>query len=149
MAPGSVASAQLVYSPAVLYLRAEDLGVTIEKYYEQILTMKTTTPENEAKRIAYLQFLLPAKSAAYRIADAAEAESFGDYQTALSMATAAKGDLQNIDVNPDLPPITPYNTLNIFLSEYIGRMHDEVVRQQNREINKIPAYVDRFPRLGP
>ncbi len=148
MAPGSVASAQLVYSPAMLYLRAEDLGFTIDNDYEQFLTLKTSTPENEAKRIAYLQFLFPAKNAAYHIADAAEAESFGDYQTALSMATVAKGDLQNIRPNPDLPPITPYNTLNIFLSEYIGRLNDEVVQQQNRETNKNPAYIDRFPRRG-
>ena len=34
--------------------------------------MKTSSPENEMKRIAYLQFLNSAESSAYHIADAAQ-----------------------------------------------------------------------------
>jgi hypothetical protein len=132
MVPGTSA-AQLVYSPSVLYLRAEDLGFTTEKYYDQLLGLEATRPENEAKRIAYLQFLYPAKNAAYHLADAAEAESLGDYQTALGETIAAKGYLQKIERNPDLPPITPYNTLDIFLNEYIGRMRDKVIASEMNE----------------
>ncbi len=146
MIPGST-SAQLVYSPAVLYLRAEDLGYTTENYYNLMLKTEATTPENEAKRIAYTQFLYSAKNAAYHIADAAEAESFGDYQNAQAYLQLAKGDLRNIKVNPALPPTNPYNALNVFLSEYIGRMQDKVVRQQNLELNKRPQTEDRFARL--
>ena len=55
-----------------------------------------------------------------------KSESFGDYENALSMATAAKFDLQNIEVDTDLPPTIPVNLLDIFLNEYIGRMQDKV-----------------------
>jgi hypothetical protein len=125
MVPGSM-TVQAVYSPSMVYVRAEDLGFTAEKYYDQLLKMKTSSPENETKRIVYLQFLYSVKSSAYHIADAAQAESFGDYENALSMATAAKFDLQNIEVNPDLPPTIPINLLDVFLNEYIGRMLDKV-----------------------
>jgi hypothetical protein len=143
MVPGTT-SLQPVYSPSVLYLRAEDLEYTTGQYYDQIITMKADTPENEAKRIAYLQFLYPARNAAGHIADAAEAESYGNYENALEMATLAKGDLQNIEENPALPPTTPYNTLNVFLNEYIGRMQDKVIL---REMNERLQREDRFPRL--
>ena len=132
MVPGSL-SVQAAYSPAILYLKAEDLGFTIDRYYEQALTMKANTPENEEKRIAYLQFLLPAKSAAYNIADAAAFESDGDYENALALARAAKVNLLNIEVNPDLPPTIPYNSLNVFLSDYNGRLYDKVIQQQNQQ----------------
>jgi len=56
MVPGSL-SVQAVYSPAILYLEAKDLGHTIERDYDLTLNMKTNTPETEEKRIAYLQFL--------------------------------------------------------------------------------------------
>jgi hypothetical protein len=142
MAPGT-SSAQLVYSPSILYLRAEDLGFTNEKFYDQLLTMKANTPENERRRIAYLQFLYSAGNAAYHLADAAEAESLGDYQNALDEAVAAKGYLQTIERNPDLPPITPYNTLDVFLNEYIGRMRDKIIAGK---INDRDLGGDRFPQ---
>jgi len=97
------------YSSAVLYLRAEDPGFTTENYSNEMLKTNTTTPENEAKRIAFIQFLYSAKNAAYHIADVAEAESFGDYQNALSCLQTAKGDLRNIEVNAALPPTNSYN----------------------------------------
>ena len=130
MVPGTTGH-RLTYSPTVLYLRAEDLGYTSENYYNQMLTIKADTPENEAKRIAYIQFLYTAKNAAYNIANAAEAESYGDYQGALSYLKVAKIDLQNIREDPALPPTTPYNILNTFLNEYIGRMQQDVIQQQN------------------
>jgi hypothetical protein len=143
MLPGT-SSAQLVYSPSVLYLRAEDLGYTTEKDYAQLFHMETTTPENEAKRIAYLKFLYSTQNAAYHLADAAEAESLGDYQNALDEAIVAKEYLQTIERNPDLPPITPYNTLDAFLNEYIGRMRDKVIASKigGRDLGG-----DRFPRV--
>jgi hypothetical protein len=145
MVPGSL-SVQAVYSPAILYLEAKDLGFTIERDYDQTLNMKTDTPETEAKRIAYLHFLYTAKRGANHIADAAEAESFGDYSTALAMSTAARVDLRDIKVDPDLPPTVPFNTLNIFLTEYIGRVQEKVIQQQNGETNKRPQTDARFPR---
>ena len=145
MVPGSL-SLTAAYSPAILYLEAKDLGHTIERDYDLTLNMKTNTPETEEKRIAYLQFLYMAKSGANHIADAAEAESFGDYSTALAMSTAARIDLRNIKVDPDLPPTVPIKTLNIFLSEYIGRVQEKVVQQQNEETNKRPQSEARFPR---
>jgi hypothetical protein len=134
MVPGSM-SVQAVYSPAVLYLEAKDLGHTIERDYDLTLNMKTNTPETEEKRIAYLHFLYSAKNGAYHIADAAEAESSGDYSTALAMSTAARIDLREVKVDPDLPPTIPFNTLNIFLTEYIGRVYDKVIQQQNKAAN--------------
>jgi len=145
MVPGSL-SVQAVYSPAILYLEAKDLGHTIERDYDLALTMKTDTPETEEKRIAYLHFLYTAKKGANHIADAAEAESFGDYSTALAMSTAARIDLRDIKVDPDLPPTVPFNTLNIFLAEYIGRVQEKVIQQQNEETNKRPQTESRFPR---
>jgi hypothetical protein len=145
MVPGSM-SVQAVYSPAILYLEAKDLGHTIERDYDLTLNMKTNTPETEEKRIAYLQFLYMAKSGANHIADAAEAESFGDYSNALAMSTAARIDLRDIKVDPDLPPTVPIKTLNIFLSEYIGRVQEKVVQQQNEATNKRPQSEARFPR---
>lgn len=145
MVPGSL-SVQAVYSPAILYLEAKDLGHTIERDYDLTLNMKTNTPETEEKRIAYLQFLYRAKSGANHIADAAEAESFGDYSTALAMSTAARTDLRDIKVDPDLPPTVPIKTLNIFLTEYIGRVQEKVIQQQNEETNQRPQSEARFPR---
>ena len=145
MVPGSL-SLTAAYSPAILYLEAKDLGHTIERDYDLTLNMKTNTPETEEKRIAYLQFLYMAKSGANHIADAAEAESFGDYSTALAMSTAARLDLRDIKVDPDLPPTVPIKTLNIFLSEYIGRVQEKVVQQQNEATNKRPQSEARFPR---
>ena len=145
MVPGSM-SVQAVYSPAILYLEAKDLGHTIERDYDLTLNMKTNTPETEEKRIAYLQFLYMAKSGANHIADAAEAESFGDYSNALAMSTAARIDLRDIKVDPDLPPTVPIKTLNIFLSEYIGRVQEKVVQQQNEATNKRPQSEASFPR---
>jgi len=134
------------YSPAILYLEAKDLGHTIERDYDLTLNMKTNTPETEEKRIAYLHFLYMAKSGANHIADAAEAESFGDYSTALAMATAARTDLRDVKVDPDLPPTVPFNTLNIFLAEYIGRIQEKVIQQQNEATNQRPQTESRFPR---
>ena len=130
MVPGSL-SVQAVYSPAILYLEAKDLGHTIERDYDLALNMKTNSPETEQKRIAYLHFLYVAKNGANHIADAAAAESNGDYSTALAMSTAARIDLREVKVDPDLPPTVPFNTLNIFLTEYIGRVNDKVIQQQN------------------
>jgi hypothetical protein len=145
MVPGSM-SLTAAYSPAILYLEAKDLGHTIERDYDLTLNMKTNTPETEEKRIAYLQFLYMAKSGANHIADAAEAESFGDYSTALAMSTAARIDLRDIKVDPDLPPTVPIKTLNIFLTEYIGRVQEKVIQQQNEETNQRPQSEARFPR---
>jgi hypothetical protein len=145
MVPGSM-SLTAVYSPAILYLEAKDLGHTIERDYDLTLNMKTNTPETEEKRIAYLQFLYMAKSGANHIADAAEAESFGDYSTALAMSTAARIDLRDIKVDPDLPPTVPIKTLNIFLTEYIGRVQEKVIQQQNEATNQRPQSEARFPR---
>jgi len=141
MLPGTM-TAQAVYSPSLVYVRAEDLGFTTEKYYDQVLNMKTNTPETELKRVAYLQFLYSAKSSAYHIADAAEAESFGDYRDALVSATAAKFDLQTIEADPDLPPTIPINLLDVFLNEYIGRMRDKVIAT---EIKEGTSSGSRFP----
>jgi hypothetical protein len=63
------------------------------------------------------------------------------------MATAAKADLRNIKENPDLPPTTRYNRLNVYLNSYIGKMQDKVVQQQNLALNKRPQTEDRFPHL--
>lgn len=145
MVPGSL-SVQAVYSPAILYLEAKDLGHTIERDFDLTLNMKTNAPETEEKRIAYLQFLYMAKSGANHIADAAEAESFGDYSTALAMSTAARIDLRDIKVDPDLPPTVPIKTLNIFLTEYIGRVQEKVIQQQNGETNQRPQSEAKFPR---
>jgi hypothetical protein len=134
MVPGSL-SVQAVYSPAVLYLEAEDLGHTIERDYDLTLKMKTNTPQTEEKRIAYLHFLYLAKNGANHIADAAAAESNGDYSTALAMSKAARIDLRDVKVDPDVPPTVPYNTLNIFLTEYIGRVNDKVIQQENEAAN--------------
>jgi len=141
MVPGTM-TVQAVYSPSIVYVRAEDLGYTTENYYDRVLNMEVDTPENEIKRVAYLQFLYSAKSSAYHIADAAEAESYGDYRTALVMATEAKFDLQNIEVNPDLPPTIPYNLLDVFLNEYIGGLRDKVVAS---EIKESSSSGSRFP----
>ena len=73
-----------------------------------MLKTNTTTPENEAKRIAFIQSLFSAKNAAHHRADAAEAESFGDYQNALTCLQTTKGVLGNIEVNPALPPTNSY-----------------------------------------
>jgi hypothetical protein len=141
MVPGSM-TVQAVYSPSIVYVRAEDLGYTTENYYDRVLNMKVDTPENEMKRVAYLQFLYSAKSSAYHIADAAEAESFGDYRTALVMATEAKFSLQTIEADPDLPPTIPVNLLDVFLNEYIGRLRDKVIAS---EIKESSSSGSRFP----
>jgi len=141
MVPGSMAI-QAVYSPSLVYVRAEDLGYTTENYYDQLLKMKADTPKNEMKRVAYLQFLYSAKSSAYHIADAAEAESFGDYRDALVSATAAKFDLQTIEADPDLPPTIPYNLLDVFLNEYIGSLRDKAIAS---EIKERDSSGSRFP----
>jgi hypothetical protein len=130
MVPASL-SVQAVYSPAILYLEAKDLGHRIERDYDLALNMKTNSPETEQKRIAYLHFLYVAKNGANHIADAAAAESNGDYSTALAMSKAARIDLRELKVDPDLSPTVPFNTLNIFLTEYIGRVNDRVIQQQN------------------
>jgi hypothetical protein len=135
MVPASM-SLTAAYSPAILYLEAKDLGHTIERDYDLALNMKTNTPKTEEKRIAYIQFLYSAKNGANHIADAAEAESFGDYSTALAMSKAARIDLREVKVDPDLPPTIPFNTLNIFLTEYIGRVNDKVIQQENEAANK-------------
>jgi hypothetical protein len=54
-----------------------------------------------------------------------------------------KDTLQTIERNPDLPPITPYNTLDAFLNEYIGRMRDKVIAIKIKERD---LGGDRFPR---
>jgi hypothetical protein len=141
MVPGTM-TVQAVYSPSLVYVRAEDLGYTTENYYDQLLDMKIGTPENEMKRVAYLQFLYSAKSSAYHIADAAEAESYGDYRNALVMATAAKLDLQNIEADPDMSPTIPYNLLDVFLNEYIGSLRDKVI---SSEIKESTSSGSRFP----
>ena len=141
MVPGTM-TVQAVYSPSLVYVRAEDLGYTTENYYDRVLEMKVYTPENEMKRVAYLQFLYSAKSSAFHIADAAEAESYGNYRDALVMASAAKLDLQNIEADPDLPPTLPYNLLDVFLNEYIGRLRDKEIAS---EIKESTSSGSRFP----
>jgi len=62
------------------------------------------------------------------------------------MSTAARTDLRDIKVDPDLPPTVPFTTLNIFLTEYIGRVQEKVIQQQNEETNQRPQSEARFPR---
>ena len=139
------------YSSARLFLAAEDLGYTTESYYDQMLKTKASTMENENKRIAYIQFLYLARNAAYHIADAAEAESFGNYETALVMGAAAKNDLAGMEKGSDLPVESRYNRLNVYLSTYIGRMQDNLIQQKTLEtalrykISDVSSG-DRFPR---
>jgi hypothetical protein len=142
------------YSSARLFLAADDLGYTTESYYDQMLKTKASTMENENKRIAYVQFLYLARNAANHIADAAEAESFGNYQIALVMAGAAKDDLAGIEKGSDLPLKSRYNRLNVYLAEFIGRMQDNLVQQNTLETiltsrisDRSPG--DRFPRRSP
>jgi hypothetical protein len=139
------------YSSARLFLASEDLGDTTESYYDQMLKTRASTMENENKRIAYIQFLYLAKNAAYHIADAAEAESFGNYQIALVMGAAAKDDLAGMEKGSDLPVMSRYNRLNVYLAEFIGRMQDNVIQQKTLETiltsrisDRSPG--DRFPR---
>jgi hypothetical protein len=73
-----------------------------------MLKTNTTTPENEPKRIASVQLLNAAMNADNHRADAAQAESFGDYQNARACLQTAKGDLRKIEVNPALPPTNSY-----------------------------------------
>ena len=49
-----ILSVQAVYSPAILYLEAKDLGHTIERDYDLALNLKTNSPKTQQKRIAYL-----------------------------------------------------------------------------------------------
>ena len=74
-----------------------------------MLKTNTTTLENEVKRIASIQSLFSARNAAHHRADAAEAESFGDYQNARAHIQTVKGNLRNIEVNAALPPTNSYN----------------------------------------
>ena len=90
-------------------MRAEDLGFTTENSSNEMLNANTTTPENEVKRIASIQFLFSARNAADHSADAAQAGSFGDYQNALASLQTEKDVLRNIKVNPALPPTNSYN----------------------------------------
>ena len=102
MVPGTTGP-QFTYSPTVSVPASTKISAThLQNYYNQMLTIKADTPENEAKRIAYIQFLYTANNAAYNIANAAEAESYGDYQGALSYLKVAKIDLQNIREDPAL-----------------------------------------------
>jgi hypothetical protein len=55
-----------------------------------MLKTNTTTPENEAKRMASVQFLNSARNAADHSADAAQAGSFGDYQNATACLQTQK-----------------------------------------------------------
>jgi hypothetical protein len=139
------------YSSARLFLAADDLGYTTESYYDQMLKTKASTMENENKRIEYIQFLYLARNAANHIADAAEAESFGNYQAALVMAAAAKDDLAGMEKGSDLPVKSRYNRLNVYLAGFIGRMQDNVIQQKTLETiltsrisDRSPG--DRFPR---
>lgn len=139
------------YSSARLFLAADDLGYTTESYYDLLLKTKAGTIENENKRIEYIQFLYLAKNAANHIADAAEAESFGDYQDALVMAVAAKANLAQMEKGADLPIASRFNRLNVYLSTFIGRMQDNLIQQKTLEtavrykISDVSSG-DRFPR---
>ena len=144
-------ASQAGYSPARLFLASNDLGYTAERYYDQLLKTQASTFENENKRIAYIQYLYLEKNAANHIADAAEAEAFGDYQTALVMALAAKADLMGMETGP-VQIISSRNVLlNVYLAEFIGRMRDNLVQQKTLETvlrsqisDRSPG--DRFPR---
>ena len=143
---------KLGYSPARLFLAADDLGYTTEMYYDQVLKTEAYTMENENKRVEYVQFLYSAKNAANHITDAAEAEALGDYQGALLMAMAAKADLAGIEYGPDLPISSRFNRLNVYLSEFIGRMQDNIVQQKTLETaagykRSGMSSSDMFPRL--
>ncbi|MGB9177513.1 MAG: hypothetical protein WCB46_12380 [Methanoregula sp.] len=138
---------QLGYSPVRLYLAAEDLGYTTENYYNVMLNTRANTPENEVKRIEYIQFLYIAKNAAYHIADAASAESSGNYENAQAMANAAILDLRPIKVNPNLPPLTSFNRLLTYLYDYTGQMNEKIALQQSQQTNKIPQRGGFSPSL--
>jgi len=50
------------------------------------------------------------------VADAAESESSGDFLNARETPTAAKVDIQKIEIRPDLPPITPDTLLHFSMN---------------------------------
>jgi hypothetical protein len=138
---------QLGYSPVRLYLAAEDLGYTTENYYNVMLNTRANTPENEVKRIEYIQFLYMAKNAAYHISDAALAESYGDYENAQAMNNAAIIDLRPIKVNPNLPPTSSFNRLITYRYDYAGQMNEKIALQESQQTNKIPQRQGFSPSL--
>jgi hypothetical protein len=113
---------QYGYSPVRLHIAAQELGFTADNYYNTFLQTRAMKPENEVKKITYLQYLYDIKNYGYHIADASNYELQGDFPNALAMAQAAKVDLQPIKSNPDIPPTTTASKLFIYLNEYIAKL---------------------------
>ena len=62
------------------------------------------------------------------------------------MSTAAKIDLRDVKVRSEFTPTVPIKALNIFLTEYIGRVKEKVIQQQNEATNGKPETEAKFFR---
>jgi hypothetical protein len=125
--PTAAVNSGQVYSPATLRQAALGMKDTADKYQSSLLTLKDfQNTETEIKRNEYLGYLSGLSSAGSSIAEAAAAESMGQYALAMNYAERAETSLERIDGIPDPGSAHEIQVMKVNLDDYARIMREKL-----------------------
>jgi hypothetical protein len=125
--PTAAVNSGQVYSPATLRQAALEMKNTADKYQSSLLTLKDfQNTETEIQRNNYLGYLSGLSSAGSSIAEAAAAESTGQYALAKNYAERAETSLERIDAIPDTASAHEIQVMRVQLDDYARIMREKL-----------------------
>jgi hypothetical protein len=125
--PTAAVNSGQVYSPATLRQAALEMKDTADKYQSSLLALNDfRNTETEIKRNEYLGYLTGLSSAGSSIAEAAAAESTGQYALAMNYAERAETSLERIDSIPDPASAHEIQVMRVQLDDYARIMREKL-----------------------
>ncbi|MDD1714044.1 MAG: hypothetical protein LUQ61_02145 [Methanoregulaceae archaeon] len=125
--PTAAVNSGQVYSPATLRQAALDMKNAADKYQSSLLALKDfQNTETEIKRNEYLGYITGLSAAGSSIAEAAAAESTGQYALAMNYAERAETRLERIDAIPDPASAHEIQVMRVQLDDYARIMREKL-----------------------
>lgn len=125
--PTAAVNTGQVYSPATLRQAGLGMKNTADKYQSSLLTLEDFShTETEIQRNEYLGYLSGLSSAGSSIAEAAAAESTGQYALAMNYAERAETSLERIDGIPDPASAHEIQVMRVQLEDYARIMREKL-----------------------
>jgi hypothetical protein len=125
--PTAAVNSGQVYSPATLRQAALGMKDTADTYQSSLLTLEDFShTETEIQRNEYLGYLSGLSSSGSSIAEAAAAESTGQYALAMNYAERAETSLERIDDIPDPASVHEIEIMRVQLEDYARIMREKL-----------------------